>query len=111
MIAPEDCDSLPKPHFQADQQRHLNYITSLIRNKMIWRNLLQWICVKRDQYRFDAVVAPVDIVAHEKVICVGRLSANSEKFHQVVELAVHVAAHSYGAFHLMALFELVWSIF
>ena len=62
---------------------------------------------KRDQNRFDAVVAPVDIVAHEKVICVGRLPANSEKFHQVVELAVHVAANSYGAFHLMALFELV----
>ena len=24
VVAPEDCDSLPKPHFQADQQRHLN---------------------------------------------------------------------------------------
>ena len=24
VIAPEDCDSLPKPHFQADKQRHLN---------------------------------------------------------------------------------------
>ena len=57
--------------------------------------------------RFDAVVSSVDIVAHEKVICVGRLSANSEKFHQVVELAVHVATHSYGAFHLKTLFELV----
>ena len=63
--------------------------------------------IERDQNRFDAVVAPVDIVAHEKVICVGRLSANSKKFHQVVELAVHVAAHSYGAFHLKTLFELV----
>ena len=50
--------------------------------------------------RFDAVVSSVDIVAHEKVICVRRLAANAEKLHKVVELTVHVAAYSHRAFHL-----------
>ena len=50
--------------------------------------------------RFDAVVSSVDIVAHEKIICVRRLAANAEKLHEVVELTVHVAANSYRAFHL-----------
>ena len=50
--------------------------------------------------RFDAVVSSVDIVAHEKVICVGGLAADAEKLHKVVELTVHVAAYGHRAFHL-----------
>ena len=72
VVAPKNCDSLPEPHFQCHQQ----------------------------SYRFDAVVSSVDIVAHEKVICVGRLAADAEKLHEVVELTVYVAAYSHRAFHL-----------
>ena len=50
--------------------------------------------------RFDAVVSPVDIVAHKKVICVRGLAPNAEQLHKVVELTVHVAAHSHRAFDL-----------
>ena len=42
VIAPEDCDSLPKPHFQADQQRHLNISHHSSETNMIWRSLLRW---------------------------------------------------------------------
>ena len=43
--------------------------------------------------RFDAVVSSVDVVAHEKVICVGRLAADAEKLHEVVELAMDISTH------------------
>ena len=50
VIAPEDCDSLPKPHFQADQQRHLNKSHHSSETNRIWRNLLQWnMCWKRSE--------------------------------------------------------------
>ena len=45
--------------------------------------------------RLDRVVPPVDVVAHEQVVRVRRLAAYLEQLHQVVELAVHVAAHCY----------------
>ena len=53
------------------------------------------------RYRFDTVVASVDIVAHEEVICVWRLAANTEKLHKVVELTMYVAAYSHRTFHLI----------
>ena len=52
-------------------------------------------------YRFDTVIASVDIVAHEEVICVWRLAANTEKVHKVVELTMYVAAYGHRTFHLM----------
>merc|ERR1719436_1091903 len=51
MVTPKNCDSLPEPHLQCHQQ----------------------------SYRFDAVVSPVDIVAHKKVICVRGLAPNAEQ--------------------------------
>ena len=56
--------------------------------------------MKRMRDRFDTVVASVNIVAHEEVICVRRLAADAEKLHKVVELTVYVAAYSHRAFHL-----------
>ena len=40
----------------------------------------------------DAVVAPVHVVTHEEIVCVRRLAPNPEQLHEVVELAVHIAA-------------------
>ena len=58
--------------------------------------------MKRMRDRFDTVVASVNIVAHEEVICVRRLAADAEKLHKVVELTVDVAAYSHRTFHLVS---------
>ena len=47
----------------------------------------------------DAVVASVNIVAHEEIVGVGRLAPDLEELHEVVELSVHVPAHGDGAHH------------
>lgn len=39
------------------------------------------------------VVAAIDVIAHEQEVGVRRFAADAEQLHQVVELAVHVAAH------------------
>lgn len=48
-----------------------------------------------------AVVSPVHIVAHEQVVCVRRLPPDAEQLHQIVELAVNIAANCHGAFHIL----------
>jgi len=45
---------------------------------------------------FDGIVTSVYVISHEEVICVGRVSAYTEEFLEVVELAVDVAANSDG---------------
>ena len=50
---------------------------------------------------FDGVVPSVDVVAHEKVVCVWRLSPNAKELHEIVELTVDVAANRDRAFHLL----------
>jgi len=47
------------------------------------------------------VVATIDIVAHEQVVGVGRLSADLEQLHEVVELAVDVAANCHRTLHFL----------
>lgn len=42
---------------------------------------------------FERVEATVDKVAHEQVVCVRDVAAHAKQFHQVVELAVDVAAY------------------
>ena len=49
----------------------------------------------------DAVVAAIDIVAHEEVVCVRGLSANLEQLAQVVELAMDVTADRHRRTHLL----------
>ena len=48
-------------------------------------------------HSFHGIVAAVDVVAHEEVVGVWRDAANFEEFHEVVELAVDVAADGDGA--------------
>jgi L-ribulose-5-phosphate 3-epimerase UlaE len=48
---------------------------------------------------FEGVEASVDEIAHEKIICVWNVAADSEEFHQVMELAVNVAAYCNRSVH------------
>lgn len=73
VVAAQDGDSFSVADLQSDQQRH---------------------CLHR-------VVAAIDVVAHEQVVCVGRSSAYSEQLHKIVKLAVDVAAHCHGAFYFL----------
>ena len=50
-------------------------------------------------YCFDRIIASVHIVAHEKIISIGRSSSNLKQLHQVVELPMHISAHSYRTPH------------
>ena len=45
-----------------------------------------------ESYSLDRVVATVNIIAHEQVVGVGRLSANLEQLSEVVELSMDVSA-------------------
>ena len=49
----------------------------------------------------DGVVATIDVVTHEQVVGVGRLSANLEQLAQVVELAMDVTADRHRRTHLL----------
>ena len=42
----------------------------------------------------NRIVSSIDIVTHEKVICVWGLSTDLKEFHKVMELSVNVSAHS-----------------
>ena len=71
MIASEDGDAVLEAHFEAYEQGH---------------------CLHR-------VVASVHVVPHEQVVGVGGAPSDLEQLHQVVELAVHVAADRHRALH------------
>ena len=49
----------------------------------------------------DRVVATIDVVTHEQVVGVGRLSTNLEQLTQVVELAVDVTTDSHRGAHFL----------
>ena len=49
----------------------------------------------------DRIVATIDVVTHEEVVGVGRLSTNLEQLTQVVELTVDVTAHRHGGAHFL----------
>ena len=51
---------------------------------------------EQQQKGLERVETSVDEIAHEKVICVGNVAADAEEFHQVVELAVDIAAYRDG---------------
>ncbi len=52
------------------------------------------------EHALDAEITAVDVVAQEEVPRLGRVAANLEQLHQVVVLAVDVAAHGDGGVHL-----------
>ena len=70
VVAAQDGDALRVADLEGDEQRH----------------------------RFHREVAAVHVVAHEEVVGVRVGPADLEELHQVVELAVDVAAHGDGAF-------------
>ena len=43
---------------------------------------------KRD--RLDRVVSSVDVVSHEEIICIWRVSSDAEQLHQVMKLTVNI---------------------
>ena len=49
----------------------------------------------------DTVVATIDVVTHEQVVGIGRLTANLEKLTQVVELTMNVTADGDRCTHLL----------
>lgn len=73
MVAAEDGDSFTIADLEGHQQRH---------------------CLHR-------VVAAIDVVTHEQVICVGRPSTYSEQLHKIVKLSVDIAAHCHRAFYFL----------
>ena len=49
----------------------------------------------------EAVESSVNIIAHEKIVGVRTLASDLKELHEVVELAVDVAAHRHGVRHLL----------
>lgn len=47
----------------------------------------------------DRVVAAIDVVTHEEVVGVGRVAADTEKLHEIVELTVDITTDGDGAAH------------
>lgn len=50
-------------------------------------------------HSLNTIVAPIDVVAHEQVVCVWRATTNFEELHQVMELSVDIAANRHWTFH------------
>jgi len=49
--------------------------------------------------RLHRIVASVDVVPHEQIVGVGRSASDFKQLHEIVELAVDVAANRHGTFH------------
>ena len=73
MVTSKDGDSVREAHFKGDKESD----------------------------SLNGVVAAIDVVTHEKIVSVGRLTSNLEQFSQVVELAVNITADGDGSTHLL----------
>ena len=73
MVTTKDCDSVGESHFECDEESD----------------------------SLDRVVATIDVVTHEEVVCVGRLSTNFEKLAQIVELSVDIATNRHWCTYLL----------
>ena len=51
--------------------------------------------------RFHAIVASVDVVAHEEIVGVGWLASDFEELAQIMELTMDVTADSHWCFDLL----------
>lgn len=54
---------------------------------------------QQEQKRLETVKPSVDKIAHEEIVGVRNVTANSKEFHQVVELPVYVATYSDRRIH------------
>ena len=73
VVTSQNCDSILEANFQCDE--------------------------KRDS--LDTVVASIDVITHEQVVCIGWLTANLEQLTQIVELTVNITANGHWCFHLL----------
>ena len=73
MVTAEDCNSVGEADLEGDQERH----------------------------GFHTIVAAIDIVTHEEVVRIRRLSANLEELKQIMELTVNITANSHGSANLL----------
>lgn len=53
----------------------------------------------KKSHSLNTVVSTVNIVTHEKVVCVGAVSTNAEKLHQVMELTMNITTNSHRTAH------------
>jgi hypothetical protein len=74
------------------------------------RRLQQGWDLERDEEGdgFDRVVPAVDIVAHEEVVCVGRVSADPKQLRQVVLEATRVSVEGVGGLESKGLTNWPW---
>ena len=49
----------------------------------------------------NTIITTVDVIAHEEIVGVGRLTTNLEEFAKIVELTVDVTANSHGRAYLL----------
>ena len=73
VVTPEDRDSVLEAHFEGHEQRH---------------------CL-------DRVIATIDVVAHEKIVRVGRLTTDLEQFAKIVELSMDITANGHWCAYLL----------
>ena len=55
----------------------------------------------KKSHSLDWIVTTVDIIAHEQIVCVRRLSTNFEEFSEVMELTMDISADCDGSTHLL----------
>ena len=68
VVSPENCDSVSVPDLQGHKESH----------------------------RLQGVITSINIITHEQIVGFWALAPNSEKFGQVIELAMNVSANSNG---------------
>lgn len=92
-----DVGSAVLPHALVIKTVHLGDLPALVvstkkRNAVGVEDLQR----KQEQKRFDAVVASVDIIAHEEVVRIRTFASDKEQLLQIVELAVDVSTDLEG---------------
>ena len=92
-----DVGSAVLPHALVIKTIHLGDLPALVvstkKRNAVWVEDLQR---KQEQKRFDAVVASVDIIAHEEVVRIRTFASDKEQLLQIVELAVDVSTDLEG---------------
>ena len=83
VVATEDSDTLLKAHFKADE--------------------------KRDG--LHTVVSTVNVITHEKIVCIRGSSSDFEKLHQVMELSVDITTDRHWASHWLHVLLLLQDLF
>ena len=73
VITPKNCDSVFKAHFEGNEERH---------------------CLYR-------VIATIDVITHEEIVRVGRLTTDFKQLAKIVELSMDITTNGYWGAHLL----------